>query len=149
MAGVHGCGCCWEAGAESSTKAFGFSAWTHPGPIHRPAHPSSTAPRIRCSLREESSSWAAPGGDTRGCWWRRRRRWGLLLHPNIRARFFSSELKVMRRCTKQQLVCVQWICAAAKWLKGFLIGVKTVIVSLFLPWVSSTLWQTRLTGLKL
>lgn len=87
MAGVHGCGC-WEAGAISSTKAFHSSAWTQRGPIHRLAHSSSTAPRIRCSLRGKRNSWAASGGDTTG-WWRWRRRRGGLLYIKILETIFS------------------------------------------------------------
>lgn len=113
MAGVHGCGC-WEAGAISPTKAFRSSAWAQRGPIYRPTHRISTAARIRRSKREESTSWAASGGDTTGCLWKRR---GPSLHQNIRGNIFSTELKVMRRHTHQQPVSVQWIGAVAKWHK--------------------------------
>lgn len=67
MAGVHGCGC-WEAGAVSPTKASRSSAWARRGPIRH--IPTST--RIKCSSREQSTSWAASGSETTAWWCKRK-----------------------------------------------------------------------------
>ena len=112
-----------EAGAISSTKAFRSSAWTQRGPIHRPARCSSTAPRIRCSPRVRSTSWAASGGDTSGWWWKRR---GPSLHQNIRVYIRAQGY------TRTATVCftsVNRCCCKMAWV--FFIGGKADWMSPF------------------